>query len=112
MKIVNIAGGLGNQMFQYAFAVTLQNRFPKEQIYIDTQHYHSIFFKRFGSVNLHNGYEIDKLFEKATLPMASAKELRRVTRYIPNYVLSRVARKLLPKKSTELVAPYSESYCV
>ena len=28
MKIVNIAGGLGNQMFQYAFAVSLQERFP------------------------------------------------------------------------------------
>lgn len=112
MKIVNIAGGLGNQMFQYAFAVMLQDHFPDEQIFIDTQHYHSLFFKRFGSVNLHNGYEIDKLFKKATLPIASSRELRRVTRYIPNYVLSRIARKLLPVKKTEHVAPYSESYCV
>ena len=112
MKIVNIAGGLGNQMFQYAFAVMLQDHFPDEQIFIDTQHYHSLFFKRFGSVNLHNGYEIDKLFKKATLPIASSRELRRVTRFIPNYVLSRIARKLLPVKKTEYVAPYSESYCV
>lgn len=112
MKIVNIAGGLGNQMFQYAFAVTLQEHFPDEEIYIDTQHYHSLFFKKFGSVNLHNGYEIDKLFEKATIPIASRKELRRVTRYIPNYVLSRIARKVLPVKRTEHVAPYSESFCI
>ncbi len=112
MKIVNIAGGLGNQMFQYAFAVALQEHFPDEEIYIDTQHYHTVFFKKFRSVNLHNGYEIGKLFEKATIPVASAKQLRQVTRYLPNYVLSRIARKMLPVKSTEYVAPYSESYCL
>ena len=39
MKIVNIMGGLGNQMFQYAFAETLRIAFPHEDIYIDTHHY-------------------------------------------------------------------------
>lgn len=112
MKIVNIAGGLGNQMFQYAFAVSLQERFPDEQVYIDTQHYHTLFFKRFGTVNLHNGYEIDKVFSKATLPVAGFSQLRRVSYYIPNYVLSRIARRLLPVRRTEYIAPYSESYCV
>lgn len=29
MKIVNIMGGLGNQMFEYAFALSLQERFPE-----------------------------------------------------------------------------------
>ena len=39
MKIVNIMGGLGNQMFEYAFALSLQDRFPDEEVLIDTSHY-------------------------------------------------------------------------
>lgn len=39
MKIVNIIGGLGNQMFQYAFAVALKAKYPNEEVFIDTQHY-------------------------------------------------------------------------
>ena len=34
MKIVNIIGGLGNQLFQYAFAVALKIHHPKEEILI------------------------------------------------------------------------------
>lgn len=43
MKIVNIMGGLGNQMFEYAFALSLQDRFPDEEVLIDTSHYGHIF---------------------------------------------------------------------
>lgn len=32
MKIVNIIGGLGNQMFQYAFAVALKAKYPNEEV--------------------------------------------------------------------------------
>jgi len=35
VKVVNIIGGLGNQMFQYAFALSLKEHFPKEEIRID-----------------------------------------------------------------------------
>ena len=110
MKIVNITGGLGNQMFQFAFALSLRNRYPDEEIYIDTQHYNSIFFKHVGSVNLHNGYELDKLFPQATLPKAGFRQLSRISYYIPNYVLSRIARKMLPVRKTECVSPYSQNH--
>ena len=103
MRIVNIAGGLGNQMFQYAFALMLKRRYPDEEVLVDTQHYHSLFFRKFGSVNLHNGYEIGTLFKQATLPVAGFGALRRLTYYIPNYVASRVARRVLPVRATEYI---------
>lgn len=103
MKIVNVIGGLGNQMFQYAFALSLKDKFPDEDILIDTQHFNYLFLKKYKSCNLHNGYEINKVFKGTSLPVASRKELRLVTRYIPNYLLSRVVRRLLANRKTEYV---------
>lgn len=105
MKVVNICGGLGNQMFQYAFAMSLQERFPEEDIYVDTSHYHTIFFKHYKGINLHNGYEIDKLFPNATIPIAKWSQLAQLSYYIPNYLLSRIGRRCLPVRLTEFVAP-------
>ena len=35
MRIINIKGGLGNQMFQYAFACKLKQLYPNEKILLD-----------------------------------------------------------------------------
>ena len=110
MKVVNISGGLGNQMFQYAFALFLKEQNPDEEVLIDIQHYHSLFFKKFRGVNLHNGFEIKKVFPNANLSVANFTQLSNLSYYIPNYVLSRIARKLLPTRSSEYVAQYNKNY--
>lgn len=63
MKIVNITGGLGNQMFQYALYLALLRKYPKEKIKICT--------KSYAGYGLHNNYELNTVFgveaEEATI---------------------------------------------
>lgn len=103
MKIVNIIGGLGNQMFQYAFAIALEHENPGEKILIDTSHFHYLFIKETKGYSLHNGYEIDKVFPHAYLKKASVYQLVKLSWYVPNYVLSRMARRYLPIRKTEYI---------
>lgn len=103
MKIVNIIGGLGNQMFQYAFALALQKMHKEDVVKIDTTHFNYIFIKKYKSANLHNGYEIEKVFPNAKLQHATYWDLIRLTWYMPNYVLSRVIRRLLPVRKHEYI---------
>ena len=95
MKIINIIGGLGNQMFQYAFALFLKSKCVNEEILIDTHH--------FNHYKLHNGFELSNIFKGINIPIANNKQLKKVTRYIPHYQLSRLVRKLLPQLKTEFI---------
>ncbi|ACU02372.1 alpha-1,2-fucosyltransferase [Pedobacter heparinus] len=52
MKIIRFLGGLGNQMFQYAFYKSLQHRFP--HVKADLQGYQEY--------TLHNGFELEHIF--------------------------------------------------
>ena len=54
MKIVNILGGLGNQMFVYAMYLALRTVHPNEDIFLSRRSY--------KGYPLHNGYELDRSF--------------------------------------------------
>ena len=87
MKIVNIIGGLGNQMFQYAFALGLQCEFPKEEVKIN--------INCFNGYPLHNGFELDKLFE-VKLSMATVCNLAKYAYPWTHYRLWQIGRHFLP----------------
>ena len=53
MKIIKIIGGLGNQMFQYALAIALQQQYKDEEIRLD--------LNCFRGYNKHQGYLLDEL---------------------------------------------------
>jgi hypothetical protein len=52
MKIVKFLGGLGNQMFQYAFYKALSAKYPNVKAHI----------LGFDNYELHNGFELEKVF--------------------------------------------------
>lgn len=110
MKIVNIIGGLGNQMFQYSFALSLKAKNPNDDILIDTSHFNYLFLKKIRTANLHNGFEIKKIFLNADLKIASPGQIKKVTRYIPNYLLSRIIRRILPHKKSEIIQAPSKYF--
>ena len=52
MRLIKMTGGLGNQMFIYAFYLQMRHQFPKVRIDLsDMMHYHA-----------HNGYELRRVF--------------------------------------------------
>ncbi|SNX52916.1 alpha-1,2-fucosyltransferase [Thermoanaerobacterium sp. RBIITD] len=88
MVIVKILGGLGNQMFQYAFYESLKSKNKHVKLDIND----------FKNYNLHNGYELDKIFDvdKNYCTAAEAEKLKDCS----SNIISRIRRKIIGKKKT------------
>jgi hypothetical protein len=78
MLLVNLTGGLGNQMFQYSFAKALQAKGYEVKLDIST----------FETYTLHGGFGLEHY--SITIPIASKEEL---LPYKTNF-LTRIGRKL------------------
>ena len=59
MKIVNFQGGLGNQMFIYAFSQYLKRQYPHERIY-------GSYWSK--SLNQHSRFQLDTIFNLSLPP--------------------------------------------
>lgn len=86
MKIVRVSGGLGNQLFQYAFARALEER-TGDEVFLDLSTY--------GYEAAHNGFELDRVFAVRYRPTREADIERLGTR--PRGALSQLRRKYLTK---------------
>ena len=91
MKIVNILGGLGNQMFQYALAVALKAKHPDEKILIDSS--------GFRGYPLHNGYELTRIFD-IQIQEATIMEQSKLFYPLRNYRMWQIGRRILPRRKS------------
>lgn len=89
MKVVKILGGIGNQMFQYAFLLSLKER-CEDTFLVDT----SIF----DIWNIHNGYELKRVFNIKEKE-ATVEEIKEVAWYSKNYKVRRALSLYFPKKT-------------
>lgn len=111
MKIVNIIGGLGNQMFQYAFAIALKCQNPEEEVKIDTQLYRCPLKKIYRGNNFyHNGFEVRNIFPKADIPIATFRDLVKYSYFLPNYILYKSLRRFIHYRKSEYKQTYKEAY--
>lgn len=101
MKIVNILGGLGNQMFQYALALAIKHQYgATSEVRIDP--------RAFRGYPIHNGYELKRIF-KVSIPEATVGEVMKVAYPFLNYRIWQLCR-LLPKRKAMIYEWKSMAY--
>lgn len=103
MKIVNILGGLGNQMFEYAMYLALKDAHPDEEIKVCTRS-----FKGYG---LHNGQEIKRIFN-VELPEASLWDLSKLAYPFFNYKSYQVMFHWLSKRKSMTIGTTQIPFCL
>lgn len=76
MIIISIDGGLGNQMFQFAFYLAMRECYPHSDVKIDLSMLRE---------TTHNGYELEKVFGITAL-FATPKEVKLYSDYCPEEI--------------------------
>ena len=99
MIIIRFHGGLGNQMFEYAFFKYMEKRYPGK-VKADL----TWFDRNFRE---HQGYELEKVFG-ISLPTASYEEVAKIHEYYPKYYkfapLRFLAKRWAKKKNAKRIA--------
>lgn len=102
--IVRFSGGLGNQMFQYAFFRELQYRFPNLIIECDLGDYER--------VEHHNGFELERIFH-IKLPLCSKErtEKNKINITLPFRLLRKMGFKNVgyPKRILDEMQGYDKT---
>lgn len=99
MKIVKILGGLGNQMFQYAFLTALQQQHADERVVAD----------RHAFVGYRRTFQLDSAFG-IVIPTASLRDVARMAYPYPSFQWWRWGSRLLPHRKTMCVEPRNFSF--
>lgn len=95
MKIVKIQGGLGNQMFGYAIALTLKTKFPDVPVKLD--------LTPLENYQLHNGFELYNVFDCPYFENATPRDISRLTWYCSNPKIRKLLRIIMPRRKTECI---------
>jgi hypothetical protein len=100
MKIVNINSGLGNQMFQFAFYLSLKNKYKGEEVKIDTSW--------FEVDKFHNGFELERVFN--INPSHSTHQENVILSRSGYSLYGRIKRRLLVEKKNEIIELKEQQY--
>lgn len=93
MRLIKITGGLGNQMFIYAFYLQMKERFP--HVYIDLtdmMHYHA-----------HYGYEMHRVFGLPQVEFCMNQPLKKVLEFL-------FFKTIIERKQHGSLHPYERRY--
>lgn len=91
MKIVKILGGLGNQMFQYAFYLSLKRNFSDDIIKVD--------LSCFNGYPLHCGFELERIFQVNMIQATFMDLLKNGYPYY-NYRVRQLGKRILPNRKS------------
>ena len=100
MKIVKFQGGLGNQMFQYAFLLALKKA-SNEDVYIDISEY--------SRHKQHNGYELKRVFGICN-EIASIHDIWKYTCIFRNDIINRIYIKISRFRKSDIKEINSYKY--
>jgi len=88
MIVIRLRSGLGNQMFQYAFFLQMQQWYGKENVKLDIDTYHW---------KVHNGRELEKVFDidlrKDAAPVSLSLQMADVGYRVKDRILRRLRGK-------------------